>query len=85
MFSLNSLKASMPATAMLLCMGLFSIFWLEARAASALAAVFPGLRRSLASFLFEHDLRPKRFAFVPRKTGTHPRVDPEGMLFRIML
>ena len=29
-------KESMPATTMLLCMGLFSMFWLEARAASAL-------------------------------------------------
>src|SRR5882724_13459526 len=38
----------MPATAMLLCMGLFSIFWLEARAASALAAVFPVDDRSMA-------------------------------------
>src|SRR6267142_216276 len=48
MFSRGSLKASMPATAMLLCMGLFSIFWLEARAASALAAVFPVDDRSMA-------------------------------------
>src|SRR5882672_6019179 len=38
----------MPATAMLLCMGLFSIFWLKARAASALAAVFPVDDRSMA-------------------------------------
>ena len=38
----------MPATTMLLCMGLFSIFWLEARAASALAAVFPVDDRRMA-------------------------------------
>src|SRR5882672_7938995 len=38
----------MPATAVLLCMGLSSIFWLEARAASALAAVFPVDDRSMA-------------------------------------
>src|SRR6267143_3371367 len=38
----------MPATTMLLCMGLFSIFWLEARAASALAAVFPVDDRGMA-------------------------------------
>jgi hypothetical protein len=48
MFSQDSLKASMPATAMLLCMGLFSIFQLEASAASALAAVFPVDDRSMA-------------------------------------
>jgi hypothetical protein len=36
-------KESMPATTMLLCMGLFSMFWLEARAASALQLEKRGL------------------------------------------
>jgi hypothetical protein len=31
----------MPATAMLLCMGLFSIFWLEARPEGILFRIMP--------------------------------------------
>ena len=44
----GSLKASIPATTMLLCMGLFSIFYLGAGIASALAAVFPDDDRRMA-------------------------------------
>src|ERR1700704_1621080 len=44
-----------------------------------------GLRRSLASFLFEHDLRANASRLSRGKTGTHPRIKSEGMLFRIML
>ena len=40
-FSQDSLKASMPTTTMLLCMGLFSIFWLGASTASGLRLSFP--------------------------------------------
>ena len=47
MFSRDSLKASMPATAMLLCMGLFSIFWLgEGPAQSVFAFAALKLRRT---------------------------------------
>jgi hypothetical protein len=35
--------------------------------------------------LFEHDLRANASRLSRGKTGTHPRVKPEGMLFRIML
>jgi hypothetical protein len=35
--------------------------------------------------LFEHDLRANASRLSRGKTGSHPRVKPEGMLFRIML
>jgi len=44
----DSLKASMPATAMLLCMGLFSIFQLEA---TRPANCFPVDDRSMAELI----------------------------------
>jgi len=37
------------------------------------------------ALLFEHDLRANASRLSRGKTGTHPRVKPEGMLFRIML
>jgi hypothetical protein len=35
--------------------------------------------------LFEHDLRANAPRLSRGKTGIHPRVKPEGRLFRIML
>jgi len=35
--------------------------------------------------LFEHDLRANASRLSRGKTGTHPRIKSEGMLFRIML
>jgi hypothetical protein len=36
-------------------------------------------------FLFEHDLRANATRLSRGKTGFHPRIKSEGMLFRIML
>jgi hypothetical protein len=41
--------------------------------------------RLLGSFLFEHDLRANASRLSRGKTGTHPRIKSEDMLFRIML
>jgi len=40
---------------------------------------------SRSIFLFEHDLRANASRLSRGKTGTHPRIKSEGMLFRIML
>src|SRR5882762_3338262 len=63
MFSQGSLKASMPATTMLLCMGLFSIFWLEALRSRSSRAEEPAFARSFQSV----------FAFAALKLRRTPR------------
>jgi hypothetical protein len=40
---------------------------------------------SSSIFLFEHDLRANAARLSRGKTGIHPRIKSEGMLFRIML
>ena len=40
---------------------------------------------AMRTLLFEHDLRANASRLSRGKTGTHPRIKSEGMLFRIML
>ena len=42
-------------------------------------------KTSRSILLFEHDLRANASRLSRGKTGTHPRIKSEGMLFRIML
>jgi hypothetical protein len=66
-------KESMPATTMLLCMGLFSMFWLEARAASALQSESVACRAVARRLSGRPSPFQSVFAFASLKLRRTPR------------